>query len=283
MKVAVHSGNFHADDIFSVALLRLIYPDIEVIRTRDPEKLKDADFWVDTGFEYDSEKNHYDHHMTGGAGERDKIPYAGFGLVWKHFGPKLVDKEAWEYLENKIVKFIDAEDNGIDTYESTLLRPYLVPDLIRTFKPNWKEEEYDFDEVFLFLVDFFTKVLAREIKNANARSESNKIVREKLKDVTDLLILDNFLDWKQVVINESEIKFVIYKGQSDRWCIQVVPIKEGSFVSRKDLPKEWGGLTDTLPEVTGVKTAHFCHHKLFMACADTKEDAIKLAEIALKH
>ena len=35
MKMAVHNGVFHADEVFGVALMETIEPELQVIRTRD--------------------------------------------------------------------------------------------------------------------------------------------------------------------------------------------------------------------------------------------------------
>ena len=60
--------------------------------------------------------------------------------------------------------------------------------------------------------------------------------------------------------------------------------KFGSFKSRKLFPESWAGLKDeALKNETGVETATFCHNGRFICCAKTKEDAIKLAEIAVNN
>ena len=47
MKIATHSGNFHADEVTAVAILKLIYPKAKVIRTRDEKKLNETNIRVD--------------------------------------------------------------------------------------------------------------------------------------------------------------------------------------------------------------------------------------------
>ncbi|MEX2010580.1 MAG: MYG1 family protein, partial [Parcubacteria group bacterium] len=49
--IATHSGMYHADDVFAVATLLMVYPDAEVIRTRDMEKIQEAEIAVDVGME----------------------------------------------------------------------------------------------------------------------------------------------------------------------------------------------------------------------------------------
>ena len=48
-RAATHSGGFHADDVFALAVLRIVHPDLEIVRTRDPEVLAAADYRVDVG------------------------------------------------------------------------------------------------------------------------------------------------------------------------------------------------------------------------------------------
>ena len=36
MVVVTHSGKFHADDAWAVAVLNILYPGCEIVRTRDP-------------------------------------------------------------------------------------------------------------------------------------------------------------------------------------------------------------------------------------------------------
>ena len=93
--IAVHDGVFHADDVFAVAILKIINEDIEIIRTRDDEVLATADMRLDVGGRYNPETGDYDHHLVQGAGERKNgIPYASCGLIWKHFGMQIAKTRA---------------------------------------------------------------------------------------------------------------------------------------------------------------------------------------------
>ena len=88
--VATHPGNFHADDVFAVAVLGLVHGPLEIVRTRDEAALAAADFRVDIGWRSDPATGDFDHHQRGGAGERPNgIRYASFGLVWRAFGARL--------------------------------------------------------------------------------------------------------------------------------------------------------------------------------------------------
>jgi len=118
-RIITHNGKFHTDEVFAVATLKLVLKDeVEIIRTRDEEIIKTGDYVVDVGFIYDEEKNLFDHHQVGGAGERaNGVPYASFGLVWKKFCRKLSnDDEVADIFDKRIVQFIDATDNLMSAY-----------------------------------------------------------------------------------------------------------------------------------------------------------------------
>jgi uncharacterized UPF0160 family protein len=85
--MAVHSGDFHADDVFAAALISMIYPKLKVIRTRNPDQFDTCDIVADVGLIHDPTKLRFDHHQEGRAGSRENgILYSGFGLVWQHWG-----------------------------------------------------------------------------------------------------------------------------------------------------------------------------------------------------
>ncbi len=66
--IATHSGFYHADELFAIAVLKLIFEkegsQVEIIRTRDRETAFSCDYCVDVGREYDPSKNRYDHHQV---------------------------------------------------------------------------------------------------------------------------------------------------------------------------------------------------------------------------
>src|SRR4051812_13143050 len=91
-RVVTHYRDFHADDVFGIAVIKMLFPKVEVIRSEyaDMNKINAADIKVDIGGKYDSEKLEFDHHQPEGAGFRENgIPYASCGLVWNHFGMEL--------------------------------------------------------------------------------------------------------------------------------------------------------------------------------------------------
>ena len=74
-----HGGKFHADDVFSAALLFYINPEITILRgNRVPD-----DF---DGIVFDIGRGAYDHHQRDSRVRENGVPYAAFGLLWEAVG-----------------------------------------------------------------------------------------------------------------------------------------------------------------------------------------------------
>ena len=62
MKASTHDRRFHADKIFALAALDLIFPDLEIVCSRD-ENIYKVDIIVDVGHVDDPENLILDHHQ----------------------------------------------------------------------------------------------------------------------------------------------------------------------------------------------------------------------------
>lgn len=287
MKIAVHDGTFHADEIFALAIIRLIFQDIDIIRTRDEELLNECDMRIDVGGRNCPETGDFDHHLTEGAGERrNEIPYAACGLVWKHFGKEVAGSNyVFDYVDRKLIQFIDANDNGFDIGQDSLdIALYDVSDIIDSFNTVWYEENDPDDKNFYNALEIADKVIKNEIKKGKGFEKAYSFVSDALLHTTNphYVVLDKYCPWQDVVIPQTEILFVIFPSSTGEWRLRTVPVSRGSFKVRKYLPISWSGKkNDELAAITGVEDATFCHPACFIAGASSKEGAIKLAEIAL--
>ena len=293
MKTLVtHDGSFHADDIFSTAVLSLFLAKqgeaFEVIRTRDTEIIKKGDFVYDVGGIYDENLNRFDHHQKGGAGKRENgIEYASIGLVWKKFGVELCgSKEIAELIEKRLVSPIDANDNGMSLVEKKYeVFPYLIQDFFRVMRPTWREGDEKNNEMFFKCVEFAKIILEREIIHATDTILADKAISDIYNNTEDkrIIVFDQNYDGVEIFNKMPEVIFVVYPRNADNsWAVKAVRDDSMSFKNKRDLPSSWGGLNDEdLQKVTGVPDAVFCHRALFMAVAKTQEGAVKLAELAL--
>lgn len=142
--LVTHDNTFHSDDVFATATLSILFNNnIKVIRTRNENEIKKADFVYDVGGIYDKDKNLFDHHQLGGAGKRSNgVPYAAFGLVWEKYGEAICgSKDIADKLDKKLVQAVDANDNGFDLFTlKTEVAPYSFQDVVFSFRPSWKED-----------------------------------------------------------------------------------------------------------------------------------------------
>lgn len=284
--IVTHNGNFHADDVFSIAALKQVFPAHHLVRTRDKALIADADIVIDVGGEYDADTGRFDHHQRGGAGARENgIPYSSFGLIWKKYGVEICkgNQDVAKSVDTGLVSNIDAVDCG---HVEGVAQGVSLSQTISMFNPTWQEDSH-FDTCFEEAVDFASRILARFIAAASGGINAKDIVAKAIENAKDprVIVLEKYTPWKTTVHTLSaQALYVIYPSGSGPWRIQTVPVELGSFEDRKPLPATWAGLSDkALQQVTGIDDAMFCHNGLFIAGAETFESTMKMAEIALQE
>lgn len=283
--IVTHNGNFHADDVFSIAALKLIFPAIKLMRTRDAELISRADIVVDVGGEYEPDRDRFDHHQRGGAGERENgIPYSSFGIIWKKYGVELCrgNQDVANAVDAGLVSTIDAIDCG---HVTGVQEGISLSQTIGMFNPTWQEDTH-VDAAFDEAVAFAARLLTRFIAAASGGISAKTIVAKAIESAEDprVIVLEQYTPWKKTVFNLSEeALYVVYPSQTGEWRIQTVPAELGSFEDRKPLPKAWAGLSgDELQAVTGIDDAMFCHNGLFIAGAESFRSTMQMAAMALE-
>jgi len=290
VKVATHSGSFHADDVFAVAALGLAVGPLELVRTREPTAWAACDIRVDVGSRHDPSTGDFDHHQPAGAGARaNGIRLASFGLVWRHFGEGVCgDGQVAAQIDAKLVQVIDANDNGQTVVESLVegLAPLSLGSVIAAFNPVWDAPQgpEDYLRLFTEAVQLATQILRREIEMTAAQERAAHLVAQAVSQASDprLILLDAGLPWRAHVVTQApEALYVVYPKDSG-WGLQAVPRELDSFANRRDLPQEWAGREGAeLARITGVADALFCHNARFMAAAATRDGILALADLAL--
>lgn len=199
-----HGGNFHADDIFSIAVLDYIFHDLKINRLTYEEELKAKplpnQIWFDIG------GGVYDHHQRGGNGIHKKIdnnkksiPNASFGLIWNSYGLKYCSKffsnykdydfynsflkGAYDYIEYNLVRAIDASDNGIFPVKPDNLfekdqdyrdfRPLTISFIISQLNPNDDEIDDNYN-LGLFEAIYFAENAIKTLLNKYEESYLNE-------------------------------------------------------------------------------------------------------------
>jgi uncharacterized UPF0160 family protein len=287
--IATHSGPFHADDVFCIAMLRKLYPEAKVIRSRDDEVLDKCDLVLDVGVLYDHEKRRYDHHQDGRAGSRENgIMYSALGLIWRYYGLDWCDGDefAHKYIDDHFVQATDAVDNGQDLYSLTDFKvsPLTMQDVIFSHYPVYGDVQ-DFDKVFFAAVDFAEQHLGRLLHKAKSVAITMQKAVDSYAATPDkrYLQVDEYIPLNdQLTQAMPELLYYVYPGAMGNWMIKTVKATKGSFVPRKALPEPWAALRgEDFVRATGVDDAEFCHNALFICGAKTKEGIMKLLALAL--
>ena len=273
-QVITHSATFHADDVFGVALCRLINPKIEVIRTLEVDKhLERADILGKKAIVFDIGMGKYDHHQKDKALREDGTPYCGFGLLWRDFGRILCpDIFAWNKVDQAFVLLIDKNDNGVSSN--------LLSRAIGNLNPNWNENTSE-DLAFMRAMNVAMIILKAQIDHANAVAEAKDHIVSMYKG-GNILIMDRYMPWQDAVQTDVRLKdvlFVVHPSNRSGYCVQTVPSQPGSFENRKSFPEEWLGHEDPDRGIT------FAHTSNFLIVCETKDQAIQVAKdaIAAKH
>jgi uncharacterized UPF0160 family protein len=307
--IATHSGKFHADDVWAVTVLDLLFPGAELIRTRDPERIDAADFAIDVGGIWDPQAGRFDHHQKGFTGARSSgVLYASAGLVWKEYGARcvallakqhagtcLAAREAQEMahaIDADVVQYLDMSDTGA---ARNAPGGYGLSAIISGFNPSWLDEQQagsvaaaellrlqQFRRAMAVIVD----VLVNQVRYRVGSMLAVEQVRQapRLEEGRVLLLKNAALPWTTVVRKEMpNVLFVIsYSIAEQRHMLHTVPAAAESFEARKDLPASWAGLQGMqLAAITGVPDAVFCHNGRFIAAAISFEGALHMARQAL--
>ena len=290
MKVATHPGNFHADDVFAIAVLELVHGPLELVRTRDPEAQAAADLRVDVGGRSDPATGDFDHHQKGGAGERENgVRYASFGLVWREHGEALAGSAAAAAaIDERLVCGVDANDVGQTLVEPLVgdIRPMSVSGVIAALNPSWDEAlaPAEEDARFAQAVALARGIVEREIAGAAAFDRARGLVAAAIGRAEDprVIELDSNMPWREAVITTApEALYVVYP-KSDGWGSQAVPREVGSFENRLSFPVDWRGRSGAdLVAATGVPDAVFCHAAGFYASAGSREGIVALVSASI--
>jgi uncharacterized UPF0160 family protein len=266
-KGITHGGKFHADDVFSTAVLRMLCPGFTVKRVLSvPE---DTDGYI----VYDTGGGEFDHHGAEIKCRPDGRRYASFGLIWERYGAYLTgSEEIKNAIDEDFIAPMDESDNGGEKD--------MVSGIISAFNPPWNSDG-NTDVAFEEAVDIAVTILTRLIAHEAAAKEADSEVREALDAMENgIVVLKRFAPWTKILVGTDAL-FVIYPSMRGGYNVQGVPISKDSRELRVSFPEKWCGLEDEkLVEASGIDGLVFCHRSGFLLAADTFEAALSAAEKA---
>lgn len=297
--IVVHDGKFHCDEVVSYTILKYIYPDKVLVRTRDKTIIDQGDIIVDVGKEYDPDNNKYDHHQESCSETFNKnyiIPLSSAGMIWKHYGKeylkKLLNIETASNglhikIYDKLIREIDAIDNGI--YNSFDKYPIntnisLVVSLYNSNDTSNDEEQYSnflkASEYCRMLLEIIVKetynkqILFNEeygyIKNVIDGDVNNNINRNYL------IVKRDIINYRECVVkyckeNNKTIDWIIFpKNNFTEWGVCKIWHSSKDLISEDEAREKLGNSSDLI----------FIHKKLFTGSTKTLESTIEIAELS---
>lgn len=260
LSVAIHSFNFHADDIFSIALLKALAKvcnfKLNIIRTRDEDILKKVDMRVDVGKKYSEETLDFDHHQKDPSlMQKEGIKHSAFGLLCKW----CMKEDFLQIYKRKYILGIEHQDNTGRMHEYYGSLGYFV----HTFLPAYGEDvstDKSFEDALVVAEIIFERSV-RIIKGIfDAEKDLNTFIIEKLSH--DRIIV---LNRPIYILPELHPywKFVISPHPSGGWSFTGM---NGGLVSNDIRGLDFLGLKER-----GVK-GKFIHIGGFTGILDELED-----------
>ena len=299
-QLVTHSGGFHADELMSSVILTRLFPEAELVRSRDKQLLTPGEGKIiyDVGGDYDADAQIFDHHQRPSPLREDEQPYSSFGLIWAHFGraylaamsvPEDDIEEIHTKFDTKFVLPIDLLDNGaMDPSVAGPLSILTLPTLLGSLKPVFDDPSPTADDdAFFTALPIARSFVEAMIRNYAAKARAKSIVLEAIEaaGTSPILELPMGMPYRSVLedAGADHILFVV-NPRGDGWTIGGIKLSHDTFDQRADLPAAWAGLTDeALEAASGVKGAKFCHNARFIAVADTREAIMEMAALAVKE
>lgn len=267
-KAFTHGGKFHADDVFSSALLLYINP--EIVISRGNKVPEDFD-----GIVFDIGRGRYDHHQKDSRVRENGVPYAAFGLLWEVLGKEILGEELAEKLDESFIQPLDINDNTGEKNE--------LATLIGNFNPPW-DAKGGSDEAFFQAVSVAGMILENKFERYRGNARADQRVEQVLEEHNPkdrILVLPEFIPC-QKALAETEIAFVIFPSNRGGYCIQPQK-REYSMNYKCSFPPQWLGLEgEELVKETGLSSAVFCHKGGFLMTAGELEDAKAACKKALE-
>lgn len=254
-----HGGGFHADDVFSSALLRILNPNIRILRGAQVP----PDY---PGIVFDTGRGAFDHHQEDAPVRENGIPYAAFGLLWRKFGESILGAHDAAVFDESFIQPLDKDDNDGSGNA--------IAAIISAFNPGW-DEQGDRDGLFEEAVSFAKVILEKKFASILCAQRAWDFIRPQIANMQDgIMILSRYAPFKKQ-LGKTGAKFVIYPSNRGGYSAQAVPAADDTGALKCAFPDVWRGKeAEDLVKASGIVSLRFCHNSGFLIAADTLEDAV---------
>ncbi|WP_172329906.1 MYG1 family protein [Mangrovicoccus sp. HB161399] len=298
--LVTHSGGFHADEVLSTVILTRLFPEAEIVRSRDPAWIAPAEDRIiyDVGGAYDAAAQIFDHHQREAPHREHGKPYSSFGLIWKHYGlayleasgiPEADRAAAHASFDNSFVLPVDLVDNGVvNQSEAGVLSSMTLPGLIESLKPVFDDRTPGAEaRAFETAVSVARSFVEARVARIAAKRRAEVLAEQAIRAAGDghVLELPVGMPFRHAIdkAGADHLLFVVAPRDRD-WTLGGIRVHEDSYEQRADLPAAWAGLSGAeLEAASGVPGAVFCHNARFIAAAKTREAILAMADLAVKE
>lgn len=215
-----HTGRFHADDILSVVLLKIVgvISDVSVVKRveRVPRGFN--------GLVFDIGGGEFDHHQRNARVRQNGNKYAAFGLLWDAIGVEYImekyqtdeqtARQVVEKFDTDFVTQMDLTDNfGQKKYPNTL--SYLI-----AFMNDDKSKSAD--ELFKDMVNYYCKPLEIAIYKSYKFTKDKERARQLASDVSDFIIVPLDFDIDRSAFEGTSVKYILKPSHRGTYNITTV-------------------------------------------------------------
>lgn len=263
-KIYIHSGSFNIDDVVSIALVKILNPNIEVIRTNSINASKDDEICLGIG---NSGLNYH------------KKPYATdyYGnllslssLMWDEIADDIMAlyninnvDEAFEMFYNKLIKKICYTVR----YNYDISNSFPENKIILNFNSILGNNNQNFNEAVEVGKVIIENLLRKIIEEVDYGTIENEIWEKAKSTATNgIYILEQYIPWQNHLSKNQEdndVKVVIFK--SNRSGYNVISGNSEIF------------------KISNCEHLSFCHPSGFMGIANDLNKAIQAANYSIAN
>lgn len=299
--LVTHSGGFHADELLSSVILTRLFPQAELVRSRDKSWITPAldRIIYDVGGQYDAQAQIFDHHQRPNPLREDGQPYSSFGLIWAQYGRDYLsamdvpDQDVDPIhgsFDRGFVLPVDLVDNGaVNPSEAgPLFADMTLPVLLESLKTVFDDREEGADDrAFMAALPIARAFVEAQVRRKAAKYRAEAMVTKAIEAAGTgrVLELPMGMPFRAAVekTNADHLLFVVHP-RGDDWALTTIRLGDATFDNRADLPVAWAGLTDeALEDASGVKGVKFCHNGRFIAVGDSRDAILQMAELAVNE
>ena len=210
-KVVVHNGQFHADDVFCVAILKECYNENITVK-RVPrnavfDKYGYETLVCDVGMEYDGVRK-FDHHQIPRHTLRSNELRAAIGLLWDTYGNDIYHRLT------SLIRDVDKHDIDCRQFRSQLCVS------IGAFNPDWNATDKERDECFDMAVDVARQIIRATIISDTHNMRAIRQISEHHTIEGGVMFLDTNAPYDQL-ISSYDVK-IVARFNKDRYQLKAV-------------------------------------------------------------